>query len=206
MKLVIKGGGVIASNSAVKIPGYLYQKLPILRKEDHEYIQTIAIPQAFDYVIVPSVQTGKDCCDVREALGKQGKGIHIIAKISNVEAVQNYQTIIKYAQGVLILRNELSFDLEPEKLVIAQKWMIQAANKAAVPVFIQSQVLESLVPAHAAAKRQETQDISNAVLEGADVFVLSHETSIGHNALNATILLAKSIAEAENVFDHEQAY
>jgi len=51
------------------------------------------------------------------------------------------------------LRNELSFEMEPEKLVIAQKWMIQAANKASVPVFIQSQVLESLVPAEATASR-----------------------------------------------------
>lgn len=73
---------------------------------------------------------------MREALGKQGAKIHIVAKIANVEAVQNFSTIIKYAQGVVILRNELSVDLEPEKLVIAQKWMIQAANQAAVPVFL----------------------------------------------------------------------
>jgi len=44
------------------------------------------------------------------------------------------------------------------------------------------------------------------VLEGADVFILSHETSIGRNPIEATILLAKSIAEAENIFDHEKAY
>jgi pyruvate kinase len=64
-------------------------------------------------------------------------------------------------------------------------------------------VLESLVPAEATAARQETTDISSAVIDGVDVFILSHETSIGHNPLNATILLAKSIAEAENIFDHE---
>jgi pyruvate kinase len=93
--------------------------------------------------------------------------------------------------------------MEPEKLFIAQKWMIQSANKKAVPVFIQSQVLESLVPANAAVSRQEAHDISNAVLDGADVFILSHETSVGANPINATILLAKSIAEAENVYDHE---
>jgi pyruvate kinase len=44
------------------------------------------------------------------------------------------------------------------------------------------------------------------VLEGCDVFILSHETSIGQNPVDATVLLAKAIAEAENVFDHEQAY
>ena len=45
--------------------------------------------------------------------------------------------------------------------------------------------------------------MSTAVLEGADVFILSHETSLGANPIDTTILLAKAIAEAENVFDHE---
>jgi pyruvate kinase len=64
-------------------------------------------------------------------------------------------------------------------------------------------VLESLIPPEATAARQETTDISSAVIDGVDVFILSHETSIGNSPLNATILLAKSIAEAENIFDHE---
>ena len=84
--------------------------------------------------------------------------------------------------------------------------MIQQANSASVPVFLQSQVLESMAGENQANARQETQDVSSAVLEGADVFILSHETSVGPHAVDATILLAKSIAEAENIFDHEQAY
>lgn len=44
------------------------------------------------------------------------------------------------------------------------------------------------------------------MIEGADVFILSHETSVGSYPADATILLAKSIAEAENVYDHEQAH
>ena len=38
------------------------------------------------------------------------------------------------------------------------------------------------------------------------MFILSHETSMGQYPVEATILLAKAIAEAENVYDHEQAY
>lgn len=44
------------------------------------------------------------------------------------------------------------------------------------------------------------------MIEGCDALVLSHETSIGAQPTEATVLLAKAIAEAENVFDHEQAY
>jgi|TARA_B110000503_G_C7050653_1_gene372168 pyruvate kinase len=61
--------------------------------------------------------------------------------------------------------------------------MTQTANASAIPVLLHSQVLESLVPLNAQPSRGETQDISTAVLEGADIFVLSHETSIGQNAV-----------------------
>lgn len=56
------------------------------------------------------------------------------------------------------------------------------------------------------AARQETTDISSAVSEGVDVFMLSHETSVGPYGLEATVLLAKAIAEAENCFDYEVAF
>jgi len=54
--------------------------------------------------------------------------------------------------------------------------------------------------------RQQVSDCSQAVIEGCDGFILSHETSCGEHSTEATILLAKAIAEAENVYDHEQVF
>ena len=54
--------------------------------------------------------------------------------------------------------------------------------------------------------RQELTEITTATLDGADSFILSHETSIGPNAVDATINLAKGIAEAEAINDFEQAH
>ena len=45
-----------------------------------------------------------------------------------------------------------------------------------------------------------------AVLDGADGFILSHETSIGAHAIDSCVLLAKAISEAEQIFDHDQAF
>ena len=106
----------------------------------------------------------------------------------------------------MILRNELSMEIEPEKLMIAQKWMTQTANLASIPVFLQSQVLESMVHNNLTGARKETMDVSSSVMEGADVFILSHETSTGKYACDATVLLAKAIAEAESIYDHELTY
>jgi pyruvate kinase len=66
--------------------------------------------------------------------------------------------------------------------------------------------MEGMVTNDLNALRNETNDVSSAVIDGADVFILSHETSIGKYPVEATVLLAKSIAEAENIYDHEQAY
>jgi len=48
-----------------------------------------------------------------------------------------------------------------------------------VPIYLQSQVMESMVTQNLGAARLEAQDVSVAVLDGADGFILSHETSIG---------------------------
>jgi len=79
--------------------------------------------------------------------------IKVVAKIDSLEGVQNYENILKQADGIVILRKEL-FELEPEKMMLAQKWMVQQANLASVPVFLQSQVLESMV--HTVVERAET--------------------------------------------------
>jgi pyruvate kinase len=51
--------------------------------------------------------------------------------------------------------------------------------------------------------RQEAEDITSSVLEGVDGIILSHETSIGKNPVQAVVQLAKYIAEGENIIDHE---
>lgn len=53
------------------------------------------------------------------SLGNEAKNIQIVAKIDTIEAVQNFAGIIKQADGVVILRNELMLELEAEKLVLA---------------------------------------------------------------------------------------
>lgn len=56
------------------------------------------------------------------------------------------------------------------------------------------------------ASRSDAEDVTATILEGADCFILSHETSIGDNPFEAVIQLAKCIAEGENIIDYEQVY
>jgi pyruvate kinase len=88
--------------------------------------------------------------------------------------------------------------------MLAQKWCIESANSAAKPIMIQSQMVESMITANK-PERTELSEISSVTLNGADCFILSHETSCGKFCVEATICLAKAIAEAENIYDYDQA-
>jgi len=67
---------------------------------------------------------------------------------------------------------------------------------------IQAQVLESMLN-EIQPNRQELTEITTATLDGADSFILSHETSTGNHGIEATVNLAKAIAEAEAIFDYD---
>lgn len=84
--------------------------------------------------------------------------------------------------------------------MLAQKWAISQANMVAKPIIIQSQVLESMVTSEE-PERKEMTEISTVCLDGVDSLMLCHETSIGQHPIAAMAQLAKSIAEAENIFD-----
>lgn len=102
--------------------------MPILTGHDKDDIIRIAVKNNFDFISVPNITSVKDVQEIKYARTEAGSKIGILAKIDNLEAVHQFEGILKYADGVVVLRNELAYELAPEKLMIAQKWMIQTAN------------------------------------------------------------------------------
>lgn len=166
-----------------------------------------AVSQAsfIDFLAVPFVSHGEDVANIRKTLGENGKAIQILPKVDTLESVQRFNEILAESDGVIFVRNELQWELSAEKLMLAQKWAISQANAAAKPITIQSQVLESMV-SNEEPDRKEMTEISSACLDGVDSIMLCHETSMGKYPIEAMSQLAKGIAEAENIYDYDQAF
>ena len=129
-----------------------------------------------DFVAVPYAVRKRDITAVRDILGNSQA--QILAKIDTVESIHNFEELIKAADGIIINRVELQQEMHAEKLMLAQKWIADRCSKEGKPCFLQSQILESMI-GEPSAHRQDAEDVTSAVLEGVDAFILSHETSIG---------------------------
>ena len=78
----------------------------------------------------------RDITTIREILGVRGAQVQLIAKIDTIESIHNFEELIKSADGVIINRVELSQEMHAEKLIIAQKWIVDRCCKEGKPCFV----------------------------------------------------------------------
>ena len=77
--------------------------------------------------MVPFASSVADIKSVRETLAsgsQSGKHIKILAKIDTIHGIKNFEEILGEADGMILCRNELQWEIPSEKLMIAQKWAI----------------------------------------------------------------------------------
>ena len=171
--------------------------LPVLMPKDIDDLQNFACKNKMDYVAISFVQSGEDVQFVRRILDEAGgQNIQIISKIENEEGLVNFDEILKYTDGVMVARGDLGMEIPPEKVPLAQKWLITKCNLAGVFVVNATQMLESMCD-NPLPTRAEMTDVANAVFDGADAVMLSGETANGIMPGNACSTMARIAAHAE---------
>jgi pyruvate kinase len=134
---------------------------------------------------------------LRERVGPESR---ILAKIETREGVRNLGKIAEVADGLLIDRGDLSREVRLEAIPLLQKAIIRKANALRVPVFVATNLLESMV-ARRAPTRAEVNDVMNTLLDGADGLVLAAETAIGRHPVEAARMITTLLREYEGSFE-----
>lgn len=183
-------GNVLSSRRGINLPGRRVS-LPSITKKDFGDIE-FAVEHEFDFLALSFVQSVDDVRQLNTYLEAKGANIPVIAKIERKNALDDIENIVKEAYGVMVARGDLALEMSIQEVPIAQKRIIAACRKAAIPVITATQMLESMEHMHKPT-RAEATDVANAIIDGTDALMLSGETAIGDYP-DETVAMMSSIA------------
>jgi pyruvate kinase len=191
-------GGMLKSRKGVNLPNTKVS-LPCLTEKDLADLEFI-LTQPVNWIALSFVRSHEDLVDLKKRIAERGHPARVIAKIEKPEAIQNIDSVIKEAQGVMVARGDLGIEIPIEQLPLIQKHIVKLSLKYARPVIVATQMLESMT-SNLVPTRAEVTDVANAVLDGADCLMLSGETSTGVHPAKVVQQMARIIREVEKDID-----
>jgi len=186
-------GGVLSSNKGINVPNTNIKKGGMTAK-DLEDVK-FGLKAGMDYVALSFVQTEDDVNHLRKMLGKNSK-VKIISKIERGIALANIDKIIMASDVIMVARGDLGIEVPIEDLPIVQKNLIRHSHWHEKPAILATQVMTSMIK-NPHPTRAEISDIANAVFDGADMVMLSDETTVGDYCTEAVRTLKKVIKRTE---------
>ncbi|KAH6572355.1 hypothetical protein BASA50_005595 [Batrachochytrium salamandrivorans] len=193
IKTVVDNNAVLGENKGINFPDRTIDDLPAISERDRKDIM-FAMKQNVDFISISCIRDIEDVEEVRMILGNSN--IKMLAKIENKRAMNNFESILMVADGIVIDRGYLGAEVDVDVISIAQKKMVALANTAGKPILIANQMLESMVSSPYPT-RSEASDVTNAVMDGVDGLVLSGETAIGEYVMETVATMRKIIYQAE---------
>jgi pyruvate kinase len=186
--------GPVSNNKGINLPGVAVN-VPALSEKDEADLRW-GLKLGADVIALSFVRNASDIERVHEIMAEESRKVPVVAKIEKPQAVENLEEIIQAFDAIMVARGDLGVELPLEAVPIVQKRAIELARRAAKPVIVATQMLESMISSPVPT-RAETSDVANAVLDGADAVMLSGETSVGEYPVVTVQTMAKIITSTE---------
>ncbi|MEQ9468374.1 MAG: pyruvate kinase [Ekhidna sp.] len=187
-------GGMLKSRKGINLPDTVVSA-PSLTEKDLEDLK-FGLSQDIDWVALSFVRKPEDIRVLKQIIEQAGKTTKVVAKIEKPEALRNIDAIIEEADGIMVARGDLGVEIPMHKVPIWQKKIVEKCNQAAKPVIIATQMMESMIE-NPRPTRAETNDIANAVMDGADALMLSAESAAGKYPVEAVQKMSETIKAVE---------
>lgn len=183
--VVVESGGV-GSNKAVTIEPPL--RLPSLTEHDLAAIE-LGLRVGIRHFALSFANDADDVARLRDLLPAEA---HVIAKVESRIGVHNVERITGAADAVLIDRGDLSREVPIEHVPIYQKHIIRCANALNTPVYVATNLLESMLVSRNPTLA-EANDIVNTLYDGAHGLVLAAETAIGQHPVQSVDMVMRIV-------------
>lgn len=195
LRVKIVEGGVLRDKKGVNLP-HVKTTLPSFTDKDKNDL-SFGLTIGVDYAALSFVRSASDVRVVKEWLKKRHASLPLIAKIEKPEAIDDIDSILDEADGIMIARGDLGVEISPEEVPIIQKMLISKANEKGKLVITATQMLESMTE-HLRPTRAEATDVANAVIDGSDALMLSAETATGEYPVNVVKMMDRIIRYTES--------
>ncbi|MCO5230826.1 MAG: pyruvate kinase [Chitinophagales bacterium] len=187
-------GGDLSSKKGFNLPNTV-TSVPSLTNKDLKDLDFI-LEHPINWVALSFVREAKEVYELKEIIKSKNGQARVMAKIEKPEAVINIDDIIQASDAIMVARGDLGVEMPMEEMAIVQKRIVRKCIQQARPVVIATQVMESMLEM-SRPTRAEITDVSNAVLDGADVVMLSGETSVGKYPIKVIETIDKIIYRVE---------
>ena len=191
----VEDGGILKNRKGVNFPN-LTLKLPSLTDKDKQDL-IFGLEHGVDWVSLSFVRSADDIIELRDFITKAGYRKPLIAKIEKPQAIEHLDQIIEAADGVMVARGDLGVEMNPEKVPLLQKHIIEQCNRMSKPVITATQMLESMIH-EPRPTRAEANDVANAIIDGTDCTMLSGESAVGEYPVKAVEMMDRIAVEVES--------
>ncbi|MDO5547398.1 MAG: pyruvate kinase [Eubacteriales bacterium] len=196
--------GAVSNHKGINVPD-VHLSIPYLSERDKSDI-LFGIEQGVDFIAASFVREANDVQQLRQLLDENGgEQINIIAKIENQQGVENIDSIIALADGVMIARGDMGVEIPAEDVPSIQKLLIKKVVMAGKQVITATQMLDSMMH-NPRPTRAEVTDVANAIYDGTGAIMLSGETAAGMYPVEAVSMMARIAARTEKDIDYRKRF
>ncbi len=192
-------GGFVSNHKGVNVPGAILS-MPYISEVDREDI-IFAAEHGFDFLAASFVRTKDDVLEVKKIIEEHSGRTKIIAKIENMQGINNLEEIISVSDGIMVARGDMGVEVPMEEVPVLQKKMIKMAVAQGKHVITATQMLESMIK-NPRPTRAEVTDIANAIYDGTTAIMLSGESAAGAYPIEAVKTMARIAQRAEQDIDY----
>jgi pyruvate kinase len=187
-------GGPLKSRKGINLP-FTKVSAPSLTEKDLRDLQ-FGLENDVDWIALSFVRKAYDIESLRNIINEKKSNARIVAKIEKPEALANIDEIITATDAVMVARGDLGVEIWLEEVPMVQKMLVEKCNKAGKPVIVATQMMESMIE-NPRPTRAETNDVANAVMDGADAVMLSAETAAGKYPIEVIRSMVRTVASVE---------